>query len=171
MLTTWARHWGSTAQERARTWPAQELLPDPDLLLHRAVDVAAPADVVFRWLCQLKVAPYSYDWVDNLGRRSPRTLTPGAEQLAVGQTVTTVFRIHSFVPGESITLLLRGKGWMAVTYAAVPVDAARTRLVVVLVTRRPRRPWTPLTDALLAWGDAVMMRKQLLTLKQLAEGR
>ncbi|MGZ6792024.1 MAG: hypothetical protein ACXVFV_03655 [Mycobacteriales bacterium] len=171
MLTTWARSMGSTPEERARTWPAQELLPGPDLLLHRAVDVEAPAEVVFRWLCQLKVAPYSYDWVDNLGRRSPRTLTPGAEQLAVGQTVTTVFRIASFVQGESITLLLKGKGWMAVTYAAVPAGPGRSRLVVTLVTRRRRRPWTPATGALLAWGDAVMMRKQLLTLKARAEGR
>jgi hypothetical protein len=84
--------------------------------------------------------------------------------------VTTVFTIASFVPGESITLLLRGAGWMAVTYAVVPVTEASCRIVVVLATRRRRRPWTRLTDAGLVWGDAVMMRKQLLTLAALAAG-
>ncbi|MCU1592932.1 MAG: hypothetical protein JWO12_324, partial [Frankiales bacterium] len=76
-LRSWVHEWGSTEQERSRTYAAQELLPDADLVLHRAVDVAASAADTYRWLCQLKVAPYSYDWIDNLGRRSPRTLTPG----------------------------------------------------------------------------------------------
>ena len=64
----------------------------------------APAEVVYRWLCQLRVAPYSYDWIDNRGRRSPRELTPGLEQLAEGQTVM-IFRLVSFAWGRHLTLV------------------------------------------------------------------
>jgi hypothetical protein len=78
------RVWGVTADEVARCYPCDAVLPKPAVTWFRAVTVQAPASVVFRWLCQMKVAPYSYDLLDNFGRRSPRTLTPGVERLEVG---------------------------------------------------------------------------------------
>ena len=43
--------WGSTAAERARPFPCDGLVPEPTDALFRAVDVGAPARVLFRWLC------------------------------------------------------------------------------------------------------------------------
>jgi len=56
-----AIEWGSTAGERAESYPCEELVPDADLAVYRAIDISAPVPVVYRWLCQLRVAPYSYD--------------------------------------------------------------------------------------------------------------
>lgn len=69
----------------AATYHCDEILPEPGAVWFRAVTVNAPRTVVFRWLCQMKIAPYSYDLLDNLGRRSPRRLTPGTERLEIGQ--------------------------------------------------------------------------------------
>src|SRR4029077_18564030 len=91
--------WGSTASERARAFPCDGVLPHASFDLYRAVTVEAPASRVFRWLCQLRVAPYSYDLLDNWGRRSPRELTPGADDLAVGQKIMTIFTLVSFEIG------------------------------------------------------------------------
>jgi hypothetical protein len=167
--------WGATPAERAMALPCDQFLERPDQVLHRAVDVDAPPGVVFRWLCQLRVAPYSYDWIDNRGRTSPRTLTPGLERLAVGQPVMTIFELAAFEVGRHLTLLLRhGRsvfGDIAVTYAVLPRASDRSRLVVRLRVRHPRGPLGWLGRWWLPWGDLVMMRKQLLTLRALAEGR
>src|SRR3954449_12137208 len=95
--------WGATDDDVRRPLPGDELFPDADVVVHRAVDVAAPPDLVFRWLCQLRTAPYSYDLVDNLGRRSPQRLTPGLDRLVVGQPAMRVFHLASFARPEQLT--------------------------------------------------------------------
>src|SRR6266849_9704744 len=105
-----AAAWGSTAAERARPFPCDGLVAEPAEALFRAVDVAAPPAVVFRWLCQLRVAPYSYDWIDNFGRRSPRQLIPGLDDLAVGQRVMMLFEIVEFERDRHLTLRTTPEG-------------------------------------------------------------
>ena len=104
------REWGSTADERKLPLPCDEILPDANARYHRAVDVQAQPAVVFRWLCQLRRAPYSYDWIDNLGRRSPQQLTPGLEALEIGQPFMQIFALQHFEPDRSISLRLRRPG-------------------------------------------------------------
>lgn len=143
-----------------------QLLAGAPVRVHRAVSVYAPASIVFRWLCQLKLAPYSYDLIDNVGRRSPRELTPGVEHLEVGQRFMSIFSLASFASDEHLTLRsLRA----AVTYAVLPGDG-QTRLVARVLFDPPGgRLGAALAGYALALGDLVMMRKQLLTLKALAE--
>jgi hypothetical protein len=134
------------------------------------VDVAAPPQLVFRWLCQLRVAPYSYDLIDNLGRRSPRSLTPGLDALAVGQRFM-IFRLVSFEQGSSITLDSASRlfGRVALTYRISPGSGAASRLVAKLMVAVQPGPLGLVNRHLLPAGDLIMMRKQLRTLKALAE--
>jgi hypothetical protein len=159
--------WGATDAEVADLYPCAALVPEPAARLIRAVDVAAPAAHTFRWLCQLTQAPYSYDLVDNLGRRSPRTLTPGADALTPGTPFVIIFQIVDVVPGREITGVgrpgpTRRFGPMACTYRVTP-RGSRSRLIgrLDLTARRLAAP--------IAWGDLLMMRKQLRTLAACAE--
>jgi hypothetical protein len=150
-------------------YPCAGLVSGPVVSVFRAIDIAAAPERVYPWLCQLKIAPYSYDLIDNLGRRSPRTLTPGVEQLQAGQKWIMVFRIASFEPGRHITGTTRdGRfGHQACTYRVRPAGIG-SRLVVRLdmsVSSALRGATAPA----LAWGDLPMMRKQLLTIRELAE--
>ena len=163
--------WGDTAAERAAPLPCDELVPGDVMVLNRAVDVAAPAAVTFRWLCQLRIAPYSYDLIDNGGRRSPRVLTPGLDRLAVGQRMCRIFTLDSFTPGSLLTLRLtspRGRrafGDVAITYAVVPTGPATSRILA----RVRAAGLDPVRRHVLAWGDLIMMRKQLRRFAALAE--
>jgi hypothetical protein len=163
--------WGSTPHERQALYPCDELV-ESTYALFRAVDIDAPASVVFRWLCQLRKAPYSYDWLDNAGRRSPRQLADGLDHLETGQRFITIFRLASFEYGRSITLDSNTPffGRVVVTYQVGEVNAHKSRLVVKVIlsaTAGLRGQWV--TKRILPAGDLLMMRKQLLTLKALAE--
>ena len=159
--------WGATPAELAERYPCDELVAGPTESWFRAVEVDAEPAAVYRWLCQLRVAPYSYDLLDNFGRRSPRTLTPGLTELAVGQRVMTIFTLAGFVKDLELTLRLtdrwarRAFGDLAVTYRVT-----HGRLVAKLVVSA--RPLSFARRRLLAWGDLVMMRRQLRTLAELA---
>ncbi len=163
--------WGASPEEVRRPYPADGLVPGA-LLLTRAISVRAPADLTWRWLCQVAVAPYSYDWIDNRGRRSPQELTPGADRLELGQAMAIVFRLASFEDGHHWTALTtpRGErmfGPVAMTYAAEP-EGTDSR-IVCRIAAAARGPIGRVRAHALAWGDLVMMRRQFLNLKGLAE--
>jgi hypothetical protein len=167
--------WGSTEAERAAAYPCDQFLPGAEDALFRCVDVAAPAPVVFPWLCQLRAAPYSYDWIDNHCRPSPPELSPGLEHLKRGQRVMSIFTIADCEPGRHLTVVIsnrtavRAFGEIAGSYLVLPLSDLSSRLVVKLLVRYPRGLYGTFLRAFLPWGDLVMMRKQLLTLKRLAE--
>jgi hypothetical protein len=156
------------------SYPCEEFVPDADIAVFRAIDISAPVPVVFRWLCQLRVAPYSYDLLDNLGRRSPRELTPGVDELEVGQRIMTIFHLASFENDRHLTIVCDGigrklLGRVSSTYA-VTAAGEGSRLVLKLVCIPPggrllRAPY----GWVMPWFDLFMMRKQFLTLKRLAE--
>ena len=87
-----------------------------------------------------------------------------------------IFTLVDFAKDRHLTLRIKHGtsagslfGDLALTYLIVPEGPERCRLLVKIVAGYPRR----LTGALmrwgLPWGDLVMMRRQLLNFKTLAE--
>ena len=165
-------NWGTSEAERARQYPCDLILADPDQEMYRAVDVDAPASKLFLWLCQLRLAPYSYDWIDNFGRQSPRRLVPGLDQLEAGQEFMRIFVLDSFEPGRSLTLRTKqpGLSLAAVTYLTESLPSQGSRLLVKFSVRYSSGAAAMPMRLVLPPGDLVMMRRQLLNLKRLAEG-
>lgn len=156
--------WGVTEAETRRRFGCDELVSAPTLEAWRGVTVLADAATAWARLRQVRLAPYSYDLVDNLGRRSPRRLVD-LDDPEPGEPFTRALgrdqgRVVAVVPGRELTATIMGAH---MSYALEP-GAPGTRLLLKVVART--RPW--LAPAL-SLGDLVMARKQLLTLKALAE--
>jgi hypothetical protein len=151
--------WGATAEERAAKLPCDDVFPD-GLAADRAVSVDAPPSLVWAWLCQIRLAPYSYDWLDNFGKRSPRERTPELVNLEVGQRFMRLFTLESFAKDDHVTI----RNARVVTTYAVRPEGTGTRLVARTIFNGPNVIGRPL--GMIDW---VMMRKQLLNLKKLAE--
>jgi hypothetical protein len=176
-LHTMFHAWGTTDEERSMWWPCDAYVNPPLVTEYRAVEVLAPKEIAYRWLCQLRVAPYAYDWFDNFGRQSPRQLTPGLEQLRVGQQLLVMFKIVEFEENDHITVLGDTFGWafgqrLAMTYRVLPCSPISCRIVSKLTGHHGPLPASLLNlfrREFFSIGELPLMRKQLLTLKQLAE--
>lgn len=157
--------WGTTRAETLHRYPCDEIILTPAMQAWRAVTVNAPPERVWPWVAQVRLAPYSYDWIDNLGRRSPRHLRHLPEPVA-GEPFTTVGgrptgRIIAVEPGEHLTGQIMG---VVMSYVLVADDRG-TRLLLKVVVAHAHRAITPL----LCLGDLVMARRQLLNFARLAE--
>ncbi|MEO5711307.1 MAG: hypothetical protein ABIQ59_15975 [Nocardioidaceae bacterium] len=157
--------WGVSEDETALPYACDVLAPSPTLSAWRGVTVRADPGSVWPWLGQIRAAPYSYDWIDNLGRRSPRRLL-GLPEPRVGDPFTTVGgrelgRIVAVDSGRQVTGTILGAH---MSYLLVPTQPGVTRLLlkVVMATQRWVAPAVSV-------GDLVMARRQLLNLKALAE--
>jgi hypothetical protein len=157
--------WGVSESDTLRSYPCDDFVASPTMQAWRGVRVQAAAEAVWPWVAQVRLAPYSYDWIDNRGRRSPRDLV-GLPEPRVGDKFTTaggheLGRIVSVDPGKQLTGTIMGA---FMSYVLVPQEHGVTRLLLKVVMRTTR--WAALG---LSVGDLIMARRQLLNMKQLAE--
>jgi hypothetical protein len=142
-----------------------DFVVSPALQAWRGVHIDAPAAAVWPWVAQVRLAPYSYDWIDNLARRSPQHLV-GLPEPQVGERFTTaggrkLGRIVAVEPGRQVTGAIMGA---FMTYLVLPQGDNTTRLLLKIVMQTNRWAARGLSVA-----DLIMARRQLLNLKRLAE--
>ena len=169
------RNWGSTADEIASALPGDELCPDARMVATRSISLASPPEHVFPWLRQMgfgRAGWYSYDLLDNLGRRSATRIVDEWQHVSAGDVVPggpVEFEAAIVEPPHSFVLRLAARGRIGrrihftLAYHLRPVDGG-TRLVTRARAKVDLPGGVLLERLLLEPGDGIMVRKQLLGL-------
>lgn len=82
--------WGARPHEIDAAMVGDDLIDDAAMSATRAIDLGGPPDVAFDWLTQMgfgRAGWYSYDLIDNLGRRSARRIDPEWQVSRAGDRV------------------------------------------------------------------------------------
>ena len=158
--------------------PGDELLTGAQFVATRAISIDAPPERVWPWLVQAgfgRAGFYSYDWLDNLGRRSATDLLPGFQEVVVGDLAApmvshvdehTAFTVAHVKRPHELVWAKPDSTW---AWLLVPEDNNGTRLVTRLKTSYEAGPFLPITVMLMEIGDFPMMRRMLLGLAERAE--
>ncbi len=169
----------ASRQERTRSLPGDELIPEPIASLTHATTILRLPHVVWPWLVQMgagtRAGWYSYDFIDNGRHRSADCIVPDLQTVAVGALFPAVpgatdgFHVLDFDTARYLVL-----GWRPapnatpiMTWAFVLEERpdGRTRLIVRARGGRGY-PFHGLPHWIgmpfVRFGHAIMERRQLL---------
>ena len=186
--------WGATSEEVDRSLPGDGEVPHPQVASTRAISIHAPARAVWPWLAQMgwrRAGWYSYDLIDNNRVRSAERIVPEFQGLQVGDLVPegadVGWTVSALEPDRMLLLIAhapmqgvdwverRDSSWLFLLDELGPehtrlVERARTTVTVnptALIGRILAARWS--RTLLLAPGDFVMARRQMLGIKRRAE--
>ncbi len=171
--------WGATEAEVAQALPGDDLIAGSAHVGTRSIDIAARPDMVFDFLAQMgfkRAGWYSYDLLDNLGRRSASTVHPEWLVEQAGEIVPGgPIEFLAVVVDRPTAFVLQVPQRRAVGYAVdftlgyqlLPTTAG-TRLISRVRIKIDGPAGRLLSSALLL-GDGVMVRRQLLGIKKRCE--
>ena len=168
-------HWGSTPEEIASSVVGDELCPDARLVATRSITIAAPPENVFPWIRQMgfkRAGWYSYDLIDNLGRKSATIIHDEWQDIVTGSSVPAglmAFTAAIVEPPRSFVLQVDSKKRvtqrLCFTLAYELRDHPTGTRLVTRMRGRVNVPGGQLIErALLGPGDGIMLRKQLLNI-------
>jgi hypothetical protein len=176
----------ATSEEKARTLPGDDLIPQPIGSVNHAITIHRPAQDVWPWLAQMgagRAGWYSYDFIDNGGEHSAERILPEYQNIGVGSVLPAlrgakdVFLVVKCEPEHSLVLswkLPNGKYQTTWAFILEQPQPDQTRLIVRGRVAHGYRPyglpeWLAIPTGQLA--HFIMQRKQLLGIARRAEAR
>jgi hypothetical protein len=171
------QYWGATAEEINSSVVGDDLCSDATVVATRSITIGAAPQEVFPWIRQMgfgRAGWYSYDWLDNLGRKSATTIHDEWQSVEAGDkipsgpisfTAAIVDAPRHFV--LEIQSLGKKSPKLHFTLAYELRDNPRGTRLVTRMRSRVNLPLGSLFEKLiLGPGDGIMLRRQLLNIKK-----
>ena len=176
-LRDWHLHWGATPAEARGEVAGDDLMPHPDIVATRAVEIDAPPSAVWPWLVQMgpgRGGAYTYDWIERrlgIDIRNTDRIVPEFQGLKVGDEIPMpgyAMRVERLDPERAMVVRSTNHAWVW-SFELRPAGG-HTRLIS---RNRFDTAALPVKDKLayplVEPGSWVMERKMLRTIKERAE--
>jgi hypothetical protein len=171
--------WGSTNEEIHSSVVGDNLCLDATLIATRSITISAAPEDVFPWIRQMgfgRAGWYSYDWLDNLGRKSATRVHDEWQSVQSGDKVPSgpiSFTAAIVDAPRHFVLEIRSLGKknpkLHFTLAYELRDDPQGTRLVTRMRSQIKLPFGRLFEKLiLGPGDGIMLRRQLLTISKSA---
>jgi hypothetical protein len=171
------QYWGASPEETVGMVVGDDLCPSATLVATRSISIPAHPEVVFPWIRQMgfgRAGWYSYDWLDNLGRKSATTIHDEWQNIHTGDAVPAgpiSFTAALVDPPRAFVLEVKSvQAKSPRLHFTLAYELRRTDTGTRLVTRMRSHIDLPggklIERLLLGPGDGVMVRRQLLNLRE-----
>jgi hypothetical protein len=169
------QHWGATSDEIQSAVVGDNLCADATVTATRCITIAAPPETVFPWIRQMgfgRAGWYSYDWLDNLGRKSATRVHEEWQNVNTGDAVPAgPTSFHAAIvtsPQHFVLEVKNGKKRTPRLHFTLAYELRAVPEGTRLVTRMRAHINLPggwlIERLILGPGDGIMLRRQLLTL-------
>jgi hypothetical protein len=171
------QYWGATVEEISSSVVGDDLCSDATVVATRSITIGAPPQDVFPWIRQMgfgRAGWYSYDWLDNLGRKSATTIHDEWQSVEAGDKIPSgpISFIAAIVDAPrhfvlEIQSLGKKSPKLHFTLAYELRDNPQGTRLVTRMRSRINLPLGSLFEKLiLGPGDGIMLRRQLLNIKK-----
>lgn len=176
--------WGATDDEVNEPFPGADLIPGGTRGATMAVTIDAPPSQVWPWLLQMgyrRGGWYSWDWLDNFGRRCADRVYPEWQNVRVGDFLAgpgasdleRAWEVAALEPERFLGLRARpGKNSDSLWgFRLKELPEGKTRLIVSgYWNMQPRWLQHAISILFLEWAHWIMQVRQFQNLKRRVEG-
>jgi hypothetical protein len=169
--------WGATTDEINSVVVGDDLCSNATLIATRSITISAPPQDVFPWIRQMgfgRAGWYSYDLLDNLGRKSATSIIDKWQSVVAGDKIPSgpiSFTAAIVDAPRHFVLEIQSMGKKSprlhFTLAYELRDDPRGTRLVTRMRSHIALPFGSLIEKLvLGPGDGIMLRRQLLTISK-----
>ena len=169
--------WGATTEEIHGSVVGDNLCRDATLIATRSITISAPPKDVFPWIRQMgfgRAGWYSYDWIDNLGRKSATKVHEEWQSVESGDKIPSgpiSFTAAIVEAPRHFVLEIKSLGKKSpklhFTLAYELRDDPQGTRLVTRMRSHIKLPFGSLFERfILGPGDGIMLRRQLLNINK-----